>query len=88
VRQTLEAWVHWVKLNPIDDDQLQHARETEKLIAENAALKDKLAWANRDKDELKELVREAVEQNDGNAFYVPLEWYEKAKRLTDDKTGG
>jgi hypothetical protein len=30
--QTLKAWIHWVKKNPIDDDQLQHALETERVL--------------------------------------------------------
>jgi hypothetical protein len=40
----LKAWVHWVKLNPLDDDQLQHALATERLLKENERLREALEF--------------------------------------------
>lgn len=39
---TLKAWVHWVLLNPIDEDQKAHAEATNDLIIENEKLKHKI----------------------------------------------
>ena len=28
----LKTWVHWVKLNPLSEDQLEHAKSTEEVL--------------------------------------------------------
>ena len=35
----INAWIHWVKLNPINEDQLLFAIEVEKLKKENEVLR-------------------------------------------------
>ena len=39
----INAWIHWVKLNPINDDQLLFAIEVEKLKKENEVLRKELS---------------------------------------------
>ncbi|MFN8738725.1 MAG: hypothetical protein ACK5YR_02285 [Pirellula sp.] len=38
----INAWIHWVKLNPINKDQLLFAIEVEKLKKENEVLRSNL----------------------------------------------
>jgi hypothetical protein len=40
----INAWIHWVKLNPINEDQLLFAIEVEKLKKENEVLRSALEF--------------------------------------------
>jgi len=71
----INAWIHWVKLNPINKDQLLFAIEVEKLKKENEVLREGLRFYADEKHCLKDFdsiefqepgttARQALEQAD------------------------
>jgi hypothetical protein len=42
--ELLKAWVHWALKNPIDDDQLAHAKATQELMDKLAKAREALEF--------------------------------------------
>jgi hypothetical protein len=58
----INAWIHWVKLNPINEDQLLFAIEVEKLKKENEVLREALEKYSARHNSLRAI--QALEQAD------------------------
>jgi hypothetical protein len=54
---TLRAWIHWVKLNPKDEDQLAHALATESIFDQLTATRAEAARLREVREKL-----EAIEK--------------------------